>query len=191
MSLFEFVLVMTSLVLAIGVTRLLQHLAAIVRCRNTLLIDWVPLTWMIILFLAVASYWWSLWDFRDLEWTFPSFFFLFLSPTLQYVAISLLVSTDVTEHGASLAAGFEKIRSPFFLVMMTFQLMVAFDGWLFGVEPAWNSLRLVQFFIIGMYFVGAVVAKPLVQKTVALSILGIFVVANFVLRFLPGAFGPS
>ena len=123
MSLFEFILVMMSLVLAIGVTHLLQEIAVIVQYRDTLQLDWVVITWGASLFVVSAIYWWSLWDFRALQWTFPGFFFLLLAPTLLYVAVSLLVSADVTEPGISLAAHFERIRLPFLIVMTLFHIL--------------------------------------------------------------------
>jgi len=51
-----------------------------------------------------------------LEWTFPGFFFLLLAPTLLYIALSLIVSADVTVPGASLATSFERVRFPFMVV---------------------------------------------------------------------------
>lgn len=191
MSLFEFVLVMTSLVLAIGITHLLQHVADIVRHRKILRIDWVPLVWMGSLFISPASYWWALWDFRDLQWTFPSFFFLLATPTLLYIAISLLVSANVTAPNASLAASFEKVRVPFMWVMVVFQTLITWDGWLLGVEPAWNSLRLIGLILVSLYIAGAVSPKRLVQRCVAVSVFAMFIIGTFVLRFSPGAFGPS
>jgi hypothetical protein len=190
MSIFEFVLVMTSLVLAIGITHLLQHVAVIVRHRQTLEISWVPLLWMVCLFLSSANYWWALWDYRGLEWTFPSFFFLLIPPTLLYVIISLLVSADITNPHASLATSFEQIRVPFFSVLIVYQILLTWDGWVLGVEPVWNTMRMVGLIVILVYAVGAVVAKSWVQKVVTASVFVMFVFGMFVLRFMPGAFGP-
>ena len=47
MSLFEFILVMVSFVLAIGVTHLLQGSVKIFRHRATLGLDWVPLAFLV------------------------------------------------------------------------------------------------------------------------------------------------
>lgn len=80
MVLFEFILVMVSLVLAIGVTHLLQGVVEVVRYRETLELYWVPFAWAATLFVLAAGHWWSLWDMRGVEWTFPGFFFLLLPP---------------------------------------------------------------------------------------------------------------
>ncbi|MFV1988926.1 MAG: hypothetical protein ACC682_16770 [Gemmatimonadota bacterium] len=112
MTLFEFILVMVSLILAIGVTHLLQGVAAIVQQRKELDFSWVPLVWASYLFLVTAAHWWSLWDMRGADWTFPAFFFVLLPPTLLYLAVSLLVSSGPGTGGTSMAADFLEIRVP-------------------------------------------------------------------------------
>lgn len=191
MSLFEFVLVMVSLVLAIGVTHLLREIASIVRHRDTLTVHWIPLAWIATLFLYSVSYWWALWDFQSLTWTFPGYFFLLVAPTLLYIAISLLVSADVAVPGTSLLDSFERVRAPFFWLMAPFQILVTWDGWVFGVEPAWNSLRFPQVGLLAAYLVGAFSAHRRVQGVVATAAFGLLAFLLFVLRFLPGAFGPA
>ena len=188
MSLFEFVLVMASLILALGVTLLLRHVAAVVRYRASIELDWVFLMWMAVLFLSTTSVWWSMWDFSEVEWTYPQFLYLLVCPTVQFIVISMLVSTDVSKPGTSLSANFGVIRVPFLLLMAVFQTLIAWDGWIFGVEPFWNSLRSLQVIIILAYLVGTISPKPIVQKCVVVSVFGMFIFGNFVLRYLPGAF---
>ncbi len=191
MTLFEFILVMVSLILAIGVTHLLKGVAEIARYRETLKFDWVPLAWAASLFVLSAAHWWSLWDFRGVDWTFPDFFFVLLPPTLLYVAVRLLVSGEVRKSGASMAAGFERVRTPFMAVMVVLSVLVTFDGWVLGVEPIWNSLRMSQVVAFGIIFMGLVSSRRSLQCFVAAAMLVIYLFGAFVLRFLPGAFGPS
>jgi hypothetical protein len=191
MSIFEFVLVMASLVMAIGVTLLLRHVAAIVRYRKTIELDWVPLTWMALQFVAITWVWWSLWDFADVEWTYPWFFYLLAGPTLQFIAISLLVSTDVSKPSASLSENFALVRAPFFLLLATFQVLVSWDGWIFGVEPFWNLLRSLQLVIMITYLVAASSHKRIVQKCAAVTVVGLYIYGLFFLRYMPGAFASS
>ena len=191
MSLFEFVLVMASLIMALGVTLLLRHVATIIRYRDSLESYWVALTWMALQFVAVVWVWWSLWDFAEVEWTFPRFFYLLAGPTVQFIAISMLVSTDLSKPGASLRDNFSAIRLPFMLVLSAFQVFVALDGWVFDVEPLWNSLRGLQVILLFLYLSAAISPKPIVQKSVVVANVGLYIYALFFLRYLPGAFGSS
>lgn len=191
MSIFEFVLVMASLIMALGVTLLLRHVAAIIRYRTSVELYWVVLTWMALQFVAVTWVWWSLWDFAAVEWTYPRFFYLLAGPTVQFIAISMLVSTDVSKPNASLSENFSAIRLAFMLLQAVFLVFVALDGWVFGVEPLWNSLRLLQVAMLILYLTAAVSPKPIVQETVVIGFVGLYIHGLVFLRYLPGAFGSS
>ncbi len=189
MSLFEFILVMISLVLAIGVTHLLQAVASMVLLRRLLQVDWVVVTWVVTLFILSAAYWWSLWDFRQVEWTFPAFFYLLLAPTLLYVGVSLLVAASNAAHEGHVGEEFDKVRIPFLTVMSLFHILASVDGFLLGAEAAWSSLRVVQLLALAGYGGGLLWADRGVQKVAAGAVLGIYLTMLFGLRYLPGAFG--
>ena len=188
MQIFEFVLVMVSLVLAIGFTRLLSVVAKIIGHRKSQAIEWYPLIWIATLFLYVPGYWWSLWDFREVEWTFPAYFFLLLMPTFLYIAMNLLGDALEPEDGVSRSDAFDDVRIPFFVALILMQSTGAVDGWLLSVEPILNSLRYVQVTLILLFVVGALTSRLVVQKIVAAANLVLMVFAMFFLRFLPGAF---
>ncbi|MDX1482080.1 MAG: hypothetical protein R3315_10405 [Woeseiaceae bacterium] len=188
MHIFEFVLVMASLVLAIGLTSLLSVVASIISHRQVARLEWFPLIWIATLFLYVPGYWWSLWDFRDVSWTFPTYFFLLLMPTCLYIAMRLLGDALEPEDGIPRGEAFERVRVPFFLALILMQGTGALDGWLLSVEPLWNDLRALQVFLILLFIVGALSPRLSVQKPVAALNFLLMVFAMFVLRFLPGAF---
>lgn len=60
-----------SLVLAIGVTHLLEGVARVARQRQNVEIDWVAPTWAASLFVLSINHWWSLWGMHGADWTFP------------------------------------------------------------------------------------------------------------------------
>ena len=186
MTLFEFILVLVSLILAIGVTQLLQGVAKIVRYRKDLRQNWVPVCWMATLFVLTAAHWWSLWEMREAVWTFPAFFYLLLPPTLQYFAIILLVSFDPEPDGASLSDEYQRVRVPFLGAFLVWVILVMWDGAILGVEAAWNLLRVNQIFGVAMLVLGLASSRWAVQKFVAVAMLASLLFGSFVLRFLPG-----
>lgn len=189
-DLFSFVLAMVSLVLAIGVTHLVQNAATLVRERRRVQLEPVVFVWTAVLFLVAALYWWSLWDFRQVEWRFPLFFYMLLAPSLLHIGASLLASGRHGETaGDEATSSFETVRVPFMIVMAVFSLIVMGDGWLVGVEPAWTVYRPVQIWSIVLYGLGAVLPSPRAQHVVAWLALATYIVAGFFFRFLPGAFG--
>ena len=188
MQIFEFVLVMASLVLAIGFTSLLSVVATIISRRETQKLEWYPLIWIATLFLYVPGYWWSLWDFKDVEWTFPAYFFLLMMPTFLYMAMRLLGDALESDRHGSRVDGFDRVRVPFFVALILMQGTGAIDGWLLSVEQLFNALRIVQFGLIVLFVVGALTSRVAVQKAVAIASFAMLVFAMFGLRYLPGAF---
>ncbi len=183
---FDFILVMVSLVLAIGVTDLIQRAAEAIRRRAAAPPSPLQLAWAASLFLVATLYWWSLWDMRHAEWLFATFLLLLLPPTLLTFAVRLLMSEG--EEGGRLF-DFERIRTPFLLVMATFSMLVAWDAWIVGTEPAWTAFRPIQMWTVGLYLLGAVVRRTIVQQAIAGLVFMTYLVAGFVFRLFPGAFG--
>lgn len=189
MAIFEFVLVMVSLILAIGLTRMLGALSTMISNRHERRLEWFSLTWIATFFLYVPAYWWSLWDFREVEWTFPAYFYLLLMPTMLFLAISLFVQSGDNVVGLSRIHDFNRIRKPFFLALAVGQVVGAWDGWLMSVEPFINILRWVQIGLIALFVVGAVSDREAVQKFIAVAVFVILFAGMFGVRYLPGAGG--
>lgn len=189
MSLFEFILVMVSLVLAIAMTHLLEGVARVVRERRRFEVDRITPVWAAFLFVLSIAHWWSLWDMREADWTFPAFFFVLLPPTLLFLAVSLLTPEDGDDE-VSLEDDFLRIRVPFLGVLFAFAILVTWDGYLLGVEGAWNRLRTFQLALLANFLVGLASPSRRVQRLVAAIALALLVGSSFVLRFLPGAFSP-
>ncbi len=189
MDIFEFVLVMVSLVLAIGLTGLLREVSAMISDRKTKHFDWVRITWIAILFLYVISYWWSMWDYREVEWTFPGYAFLLLVPTLLYIAMDLLVRCGASMGATTPEEAFEGIRVPFFVTMFVVQLFGTWDDWLLSVAPVWTSLRWLQIAMILLFAVGIFVSRRVAQQVIALTALFVLAFGMFGLRYLPGPLG--
>lgn len=188
-DIFNFILVMVSLILAIGVTHLIQRIAEIIRVRDAVPLDWLQLTWALSLFVVAALYWWSLWDMRHADWLFPKFFYLLLAPTLLNFAVSLLVASDRTTGASVAPVDWPRIRLPFMLVMAAFSVLVTWDAYFIGTEPAWTAFRPVQIWTIGLYLVGAVAPSIGAQRAVGVLVLLTYILAGLIYRFLPGAFG--
>lgn len=188
-DIFNFILVMVSLILAIGVTHLIQRVAELIRNRDTASLDLLQLTWALSLFVLATLYWWSLWDMRNTDWIYPTFFFLLLGPTLLNFAVNLLVATDRGKEGTTAPFDFGRIRFPFMLVMAACSVVVSVDGWIVGAEPAWTAYRPVQFWSTGLYVIGAATRSLTAHRVIAALALLTYVIAGFSFRLAPGAFG--
>ena len=113
MSLFEFVTVMISMILALclgGLLRSASYLAKtdreVIACRPWTL-------WFFATLLTVIDHWWSLWDLRDIQWTDASFLYVLVAPVLIALTAGL-ISPDQNASGTiDMSAHFSRVKRLF------------------------------------------------------------------------------
>src|SRR5947207_14870270 len=91
MSAFEYLSVLISIILALGMTRVLGGVGEMLQARSRRHIYWVHIVWIVnlVLYLVVAC--WIFYRWRNQQpWTFFLFIFVLISPTILYLASLLL-----------------------------------------------------------------------------------------------------
>ena len=90
MSLFEFVTVMVSMILALCLGHLLRGVTFLAKTDRPVEYYLPHTLWSIEILLAVVNHWWSLWDLRDVNWSYASFLYILVAPILVSLATGLL-----------------------------------------------------------------------------------------------------
>ena len=96
--------VLFSLLLGLGVSRLLAGAAKIVQHPKEYKVYWVHLLWALFLFLYLIHFWW--WEFRLAavkQWTFPLYFFIAVYAVMLYFLCVLLFPEEMADY-----AGFKE-----------------------------------------------------------------------------------
>jgi len=185
MDLFEFITVMISVILALATAQLFRGLAQLLQPRREVRLSVAHAGWVASLFLITFLHWWSLWDFRDLEWTFPMFAVSLVGPSLWFFAATLINPQESSSGLIDLASHFRDIRRPFLTVVLCAMVFFTIDGPLFGTEALFNRLRVAQALVVALAGIGIVSAKHRVQVMVSLMTLAMAVLAATA-RLLPG-----
>lgn len=95
MTPFEYLAVLISIVLGIGITELLSGVQRLVQHRDRVRFHWLPLAWAGIIFIALVQWWWAAFGLRDrMEWNFFSFLLVLLVPVLLYLAAALVLPSE-------------------------------------------------------------------------------------------------
>src|SRR5437660_10248766 len=95
MSPFEYLSVLISIVLALGMTRVLTGVGEMLQASSHRQIYWVHVLWIVNLFLYLVVAWWIFYRWRNQQpWTFFLFVFVLVSPTILYLASVLLFPLD-------------------------------------------------------------------------------------------------
>ena len=95
MTIFEYLSVAASIVLALGVSRLASSIRHVFDSSRR---DAVHAALFVLLFLIHLLHWWRLWPLHDVQaWNFLQFLIVMGGPISLYIAASVLVSDEPAE----------------------------------------------------------------------------------------------
>ena len=97
---FQYLAVLLSIVLGLGVTQLLTTVGRLVQARGRVRAYWPPLAWVGMLLLIHVQTWWAIFALRaHVGWTLLTFLVVLLTPACLYF-MAALVLPDVAEATA-------------------------------------------------------------------------------------------
>ena len=163
MGIFEYVSVLTSIVVGLGIAHLLKGVATIVQHPGRNRTYWVHLLWVASMFFQAIFFWW--WEFalESLEqWTFQIYLFVLFFAFLIYMLCALLFPQDLEDY-----AGYEDYfmsrRSWFLGLLATYFLVDFWDTWLKGADY-FASLGLEYPVSQGLIIIGCLVGIATVNR---------------------------
>ena len=118
MSLFEYVAVMMSVVLALGVARILGFVGAIASAKSRFTISWLHLAWVFLVFANHLVAWQTIWRLRDQSvFSVAQVAMMLVATSLIFVAARILVPDEPNEERLDLRDHYFDVRVPFFSVL--------------------------------------------------------------------------
>lgn len=166
MTLFEFVTVMVSMILALSLGHLLEGISYLIRVRDR--VRWSPpyVIWLALLVLSLANHWWALWDFRQYEWNYASFLYILIGPIALSFGASM-IAPDRSDLGPiDLGTHYARSRQAFALAMVTYVLAMWFDGPLFAGQNVFGLIGLMHIPMLGAYSL-ALISRSLAANVAA------------------------
>ncbi len=116
MDAFSYLSILTSIVLAIGITRLLTGVGTLLQKRKTVSLYWVHLIWTLNVFIYLVLNGWILFRWQgQQEWNFFLFSFLLLSPTITFL-LSVILYPDITNQTIDYKTNFYVNSRWFFII---------------------------------------------------------------------------
>jgi hypothetical protein len=98
---FNYVAVLVSIVLGLGVTRVLSQLSETIQIQNRRRSYWVHTLWMVGLFINLMLCWWVFYRWRTAsQWNFFLFVWVTVAPTLLYLGSGVLCPGELESTGA-------------------------------------------------------------------------------------------
>lgn len=155
MSLFEFVTVMISMILALCLGQLLRSVSYLAKTDQQ--VKWyLPYAmWMVVVLLTVINHWWSLWDLRNLDWSYVSFIYILVAPVLITFATGLMSPVRTSTGQIDLHLHFSRIRKLFGLVFAAYVIFMWFDGPLFTEQQVFGLVGMLHIPILAAHLITA------------------------------------
>ncbi len=157
MDIFEYISVLTSIIIGLGIAQLLRGIAALVQHPGRHATYWIHLTWVAYMFFNMVFWWW--WEFKlgllDV-WYFPNYLFVLVYAVLLYLCCALLFPADLDGY-----TGFEDYfisrRKWFFGLLAATNVVDLYDTWIKGAEHFENA-GAPYLLLTSVNFVGAMIA---------------------------------
>ena len=159
MNAFEYLSVLISIILALGMTRVLGGVGEMLQAGSRRHIYWVHAVWIVNLFLYLVIAWWIFYRWRNEQpWTFFLFVFVLISPTILYLASLLLFPPESDlEESIDYKAHYYANHRAFFVLFALFTPVDIADSLLKGI-PHFLELGPQYFVSNFLYFVGLTTA---------------------------------
>lgn len=147
------VAMMFVMVLSIGIGNLLMGLSPLVGRCSPREIDWLPASWLLLLFLQHLNMFWHTLTILEVEnWGFGGFLYIVAGPSLLFLATSLLLSDPSLAGPSEPREHYFRVAARFFSIMAILMLwMIGVDfvlGEGFTAAGAANAVALVLFVVL-------------------------------------------
>ncbi len=155
MGMFEYVIVLTGVVIGLALTHLMQGVAKIIEHPGRVRIWWVHLGWVTYMFVSAVFWWW--WEYRlrlITSWSFELYGFVLTYAFFIYLICAVLFPSDI--------APFPGFKDYF----------MARRRWFFGMLIAWLAVDFLDTWAKGSaYFWSLGIEYPIAQVGLALVCL--------------------
>ena len=124
MTPFDYLSVLISIVLGLGLTELLSNVHRLIQARDRVTFHWLPLLWSGLVFVMLVQWWWAAFGLhRELEWNFFFFLLILLIPVLMYLAAASVLPAVEPEQEYDLRAYYFGIHHWFFGIVAAINIM--------------------------------------------------------------------
>ena len=132
MNMFEYVMVLASIIIGLGLANLLQGVATIAQHPTRKKPYWVHLVWVAYAFILTVFWWWWEFAFHNARgWTFELYLFVLGYAFVMYLICALVFPSDIDEY-RDFKDYFYARRAWFFGLQLVYLSIDFLDSWLKG-----------------------------------------------------------
>jgi hypothetical protein len=145
MDLFEFLMVLVSIIVGLGIAEILTGVARLLRARAEVRYYWVHGVLTVVIFVSMLQQWWEIWGLRDTpSWSFLALLQMLVAPICLFLIAHLMLPDQL--RGAELEGYYHgPMRPVWVLGIVAICGSTSFRPLVFGV-PLFSPDNLTSFF---------------------------------------------
>jgi cytochrome bd-type quinol oxidase subunit 2 len=184
----EYLSVLVSIVVGMGVSHILSGVGRIMAARHRVRVYWVSLSAAAVTFLGLVQFWWSTWEYDEgvLD-NFFSFLVFLLTPILLYL-LAVLVFPDFDDDVAivSMRDHYYTVRPWYFGVGAAMVLSSTVRNVFVERAALWTEDRPFECAFLVLMGVGLFARSPRVHAALAVAIWTVFLAMVVLTSLQPG-----
>jgi len=179
---FEYVSVLISIILGLGITVLLTGLADMIRNWKRVQFYWPYGVWILIIFILHLQEWWTTYLLRsEMKWTLTLFAFIIIYPIVLFILANLLFPKRWRKNGVDMKVYYYNHFLQFFgAALLLILISILQNHFLLNLS---FSEQAVQFFLV-LLFSTLLITRTKNQRIhalVALVLLSVLVISFIVM----------
>lgn len=189
METFRLILPAFSMILGLAVTRVLSGLVEIFRSRKHARLDWIPIAWALVVFVAQLQLWWAVIELSHLVkvWSAGSFLLLISLPLVLFLAAAMILPSQRLGEGESIRTSFLHDGRWGVGALSLYMLLAILADWRFWHEPFDSGEALLNLTLALLPLVLLATKSRRVEAGVTLVFLVIYVIT--LLDLSPASYG--
>ncbi|MFN3840507.1 MAG: hypothetical protein ACK4RF_07350 [Cyclobacteriaceae bacterium] len=182
MTPFEYVIVLISIIIGLGITVILNGIARLIRNWRSVKVFWPYLIWIVLVFVMHIHEWWIMYDWRTIQsWSLLTFLFILLYPVLLFILANLLFPKKGGKKETDLKRYYFIMYPKFFLSALLLIATAIFTDVLIAGLPVRDQV--VKILLFGILLV-ATLTRPRnewVHGALAAFLLAVMIISLFIL----------
>lgn len=129
MSPFEFVTVLISIILGLGITQIMSGIADLIHQWEKVKLYWPHLLWVMLVFILHVQEWWLVYELKSVTvWRLPYFLFQVLYPISLFILARILFPLQSDEHSTDMKQFYLHNYRKFFVMVMILSVLSALEN---------------------------------------------------------------
>jgi hypothetical protein len=182
-SLFEYIMVMVSIIQGLGITLALRGISRLIRSPHR---EPVVLLWGVFLVFLYLQNWWAFWDLAAVEdWNIIKFLFIALYVCTMY-GMTELILPMASSPDTNWLAHFNSIRKWLFGMLCALAVLAILLNWYISGVPLVHPYRIMQLTVLALGVIGWITPNIVVHRWIAGLLFLVLFGGQVLFRLLPG-----